>query len=349
MRGARRRRWLRPVRRAGRGFRGTAHDSPGWRLVRWPAPGDSCLFHQGRETARLRAADECAGGEIEDQAAIDLGIEGEVEVVERLVRIAEAGVFQCSEILIRPCTDRVDVRVWFRMDMPTLLATFRRYFHAALAPIHDGSVRSSDLAVHGRRDLHDRHSAVTVVKVKIRNAAALIVAINHSRTRENDFKKALRDDLCVIHARYSLKALGRASRDRLYSDDLLVARTEQDRLEYWSRRSEDFANHIASVDLARIIRNFDLNLLKPSLTYCRILRAARLGYSAHRFASLAPEAADSQVMAVRANSTGAYAFINPRHEPPLTPRVVVDYCTAVHLRKSIAYANAEAYSRVMKA
>ena len=34
-----------------------------------------------------------AGGEVEDEAAAHLGVEGEVEIVERLVRVAEAGVF----------------------------------------------------------------------------------------------------------------------------------------------------------------------------------------------------------------------------------------------------------------
>ena len=38
------------------------------------------------------AGDEGAGGQIEDQAAIHLGIEGEVEVVEGLLRVAELGL-----------------------------------------------------------------------------------------------------------------------------------------------------------------------------------------------------------------------------------------------------------------
>ena len=41
----------------------------------------------------LAPIDEGAGGEVEDQAAVHLGIEGEVEVVERLVGIAEGGLF----------------------------------------------------------------------------------------------------------------------------------------------------------------------------------------------------------------------------------------------------------------
>jgi hypothetical protein len=46
------------------------------------------------EKQRVFAAiDEGAGGQIEDQAAVHLGVEGEVEVVEGLVGIAEAGVF----------------------------------------------------------------------------------------------------------------------------------------------------------------------------------------------------------------------------------------------------------------
>src|ERR1039457_1673800 len=39
----------------------------------------------------LSAVDESAGGQVEDQAAVQLGIEGEVEVVQRLVGIAESG------------------------------------------------------------------------------------------------------------------------------------------------------------------------------------------------------------------------------------------------------------------
>ena len=48
----------------------------------------------GAEKQRVFSlGDEAAGGEIEDQAAIHLRIEGEVEVVERPVGIAEAGLF----------------------------------------------------------------------------------------------------------------------------------------------------------------------------------------------------------------------------------------------------------------
>jgi hypothetical protein len=48
----------------------------------------------GSEKERIFAAiNEGSGGEIEDQTAVHLGIEAEVETIERLVRIAEAGVF----------------------------------------------------------------------------------------------------------------------------------------------------------------------------------------------------------------------------------------------------------------
>src|SRR3954463_15641762 len=42
------------------------------------------------------ALDEGGGGEVEDEATIHLRVEGEVEVVEGLVRIAEAGVFAAA-------------------------------------------------------------------------------------------------------------------------------------------------------------------------------------------------------------------------------------------------------------
>ena len=48
----------------------------------------------GTEKQRIfPLADEGARGQVEDQAAIHLRIEGEVEVVQRLVRIAEGGLF----------------------------------------------------------------------------------------------------------------------------------------------------------------------------------------------------------------------------------------------------------------
>jgi hypothetical protein len=47
---------------------------------------------RAEEERILAPADECAGGQIEDQAAVDLRVEGEVEVVEGLVRISEAGL-----------------------------------------------------------------------------------------------------------------------------------------------------------------------------------------------------------------------------------------------------------------
>ena len=48
---------------------------------------------RAEEQRVFAAVDEGAGGEVEDQTAIHLRVEGEVEVVERLVGIAEAGLF----------------------------------------------------------------------------------------------------------------------------------------------------------------------------------------------------------------------------------------------------------------
>src|SRR5215471_18424363 len=44
----------------------------------------------------LAAIDEAAGGEIEHQAAVELWVELKIEVVERLVGIAEAGLFAAT-------------------------------------------------------------------------------------------------------------------------------------------------------------------------------------------------------------------------------------------------------------
>jgi hypothetical protein len=46
----------------------------------------------GRETGVFVACDERASGQIEDQAAIHLIVESEVEVVESLVGVAELGL-----------------------------------------------------------------------------------------------------------------------------------------------------------------------------------------------------------------------------------------------------------------
>src|SRR5579871_626782 len=56
-------------------------------LARATWPEEQCVFSP---------LDEGAGGEIEDEAAIHLGIEGEIEVVERLVDIAEARLFPAA-------------------------------------------------------------------------------------------------------------------------------------------------------------------------------------------------------------------------------------------------------------
>jgi hypothetical protein len=51
----------------------------------------------GPEEQRVFAlADEAAGGQIEDQTAIHLRIEGEVEVVERSVGVAKAGLLAAA-------------------------------------------------------------------------------------------------------------------------------------------------------------------------------------------------------------------------------------------------------------
>jgi len=72
--------------RAGREFRDREPCSPaGSRSDRWPAPDDffpSARPKSGRSSRLLMKA---AGGQIENQTAIDLGIEREVEVVEALV------------------------------------------------------------------------------------------------------------------------------------------------------------------------------------------------------------------------------------------------------------------------
>jgi len=53
-------------------------------------------FARAARTEKQRVfpfGDESAGSQIEDQAAIHLGIKGEVEVVQRLVEVAERGLF----------------------------------------------------------------------------------------------------------------------------------------------------------------------------------------------------------------------------------------------------------------
>ena len=55
-----------------------------WLLPVPPGPEKQCVF---------ALADEGARGQVEDQTAIHLRIEVEVEVVERLLRIAEGGLF----------------------------------------------------------------------------------------------------------------------------------------------------------------------------------------------------------------------------------------------------------------
>ena len=49
-----------------------------------------------RNSASSRLPMKRAGGQIEDQAAIHLRVEGEVEIIERSVRVAKAGLFTPS-------------------------------------------------------------------------------------------------------------------------------------------------------------------------------------------------------------------------------------------------------------
>jgi hypothetical protein len=51
---------------------------------------------RAKKQSVLSPADESACRQVEDQAAIDFGIEAEVEVVERAIRIAEAGLFAAA-------------------------------------------------------------------------------------------------------------------------------------------------------------------------------------------------------------------------------------------------------------
>ena len=45
-----------------------------------------------RKSASSRLANESGGGEVEDEAAVHLRVEGEVEIVERTIGIPEAGL-----------------------------------------------------------------------------------------------------------------------------------------------------------------------------------------------------------------------------------------------------------------
>ena len=82
--------------------------------------------------------DEGAGGQIEDQTAIHFRIEGEVEVVERPVGIAEAGVFAAPfqqpvgaprEFVGDQSGEQVDGRHGFGLRLPQ--AGFEHRGHAA--------------------------------------------------------------------------------------------------------------------------------------------------------------------------------------------------------------------------
>lgn len=86
----------------------------------------------------LAAIDESAGGEIEDQAAVEFGIEGEVEVVESLVRIPEGGEFASAiqepvrapgEFVGVECGQQVDWRHGFGLRLAE--ASFQHSGHAA--------------------------------------------------------------------------------------------------------------------------------------------------------------------------------------------------------------------------
>jgi hypothetical protein len=60
--------------------------------------GEVTLAAAGRaeEESVLGTSEEAAGGELEDECAIDLGVEGEVEAVERLARVAEVSLLVSS-------------------------------------------------------------------------------------------------------------------------------------------------------------------------------------------------------------------------------------------------------------
>ena len=60
--------------------------------------GEMALAGAGRaeEEAVLVLGDEAAGGEFEDEAAIELPSEVEIEGVERLADVAEAGLFEAA-------------------------------------------------------------------------------------------------------------------------------------------------------------------------------------------------------------------------------------------------------------
>ena len=120
--------------------------------ARWllPVPG-------GPEQERVLAlGDEAGGGELEDEGAVDLLVEGEVEAVERAVGVAEAGllvapgeqaVLAALELVGDERGDEVERR--HLLDLSLLQARFEQVGHSGEAQlaqrlvefdeIHDGS------------------------------------------------------------------------------------------------------------------------------------------------------------------------------------------------------------------
>jgi len=61
-----------------------------------PARDDLAAARRAEEDDVLVRREETAGGELEDEAAVELFVEAEVEAVERLVGVAEVGLFEAA-------------------------------------------------------------------------------------------------------------------------------------------------------------------------------------------------------------------------------------------------------------
>src|SRR5205823_4963662 len=99
-------------------------------------------------------ADERGSGQIEDQTAIHFRIEGEVEVVERPVGIAEAGLFAAAlqqpvaaacELVRDQARDQVDGSHRFSLSLAQ--AGFEHLGYATEAQLAQGAFQFND--VHG--------------------------------------------------------------------------------------------------------------------------------------------------------------------------------------------------------
>ena len=98
------------------------------------------------------AVDEGAGGQVEDQAAIHLRVEGEVEVVEGLVGIAEAGLFAAplqqavgaaGEFVGDQAGEQVDGRHGFGLGLAQ--AGFQHGGHAAEAELAQRALQFDEI------------------------------------------------------------------------------------------------------------------------------------------------------------------------------------------------------------